>query len=117
MAKGDRSDTVLGLAHVSMKPAVQPKVVVLELRNTARVTTKYAIGPEGLNALLAPALGLACQWADEPDLAIDTLTGPMNALPATAIAFRPVGPTELAVHVSMGKVDLVFLLPLDDAVR
>jgi hypothetical protein len=109
------------LREVKLQPVGDEKTekrVALLLTDTRPKTNGYIVNPEGLNALLTPLLGLATRWADEPDLAIGTLTGPTNALLATNIALvRGRDASECAMRVQLGKVELTFLLPVDKVVH
>jgi hypothetical protein len=115
-----------GLADISILPTAEKDVVALVLTDTSGIETRYAINPDGLGALLQQALGLASKWAEEPDLAIDTLTGPQHPLPGSGMKLLAadriaVWPgrhaTECAVHVFVGKVELTFLMPLDEVIH
>ncbi|MCC7173281.1 MAG: hypothetical protein IT459_22725 [Planctomycetes bacterium] len=107
-----------GLAGIRVYPTGQDHVVVLGLTDTTGKETGFAFGPEGLTQLLMSGIGLASQWADHPDFSIEALPGKTSALPASTIRLeRGRSNTEVALHVHVGKVDLVFLVPLDDAVR
>ncbi len=75
----------------------------------------YTLGPDGLNKLLERLLGLAIRWADKADLEVGTLTGPQHALPAHHIAIeRGRDARECAVRIFVGKVELTFMIPLDE---
>ena len=53
-----------GLARVRVEPALDNENArVLILEDVANNATGYIINPEGLEALLEPALSLASQWA------------------------------------------------------
>lgn len=113
------------LADISIVPTARKDVVALVLTDTSGKDTGYLINPDGLGTLLQQALGLASKWAEEPDLAIDTLTGPQHALPATRMSLLPADriglrrgrhATECAVHVFVGRVELAFLIPLDEVI-
>lgn len=115
-----------GLADIAIVPSGQKDVVALVLTDTSGKQTGYAINPDGLGALLSQALGLASKWAEEPDLAIHTLTSPQHPLPGSGMKFLPadriaVRPgrhaRECAVHVFVGRVELTFLMPLDEVIH
>ena len=103
-----------GLALIRILPTDDDDVVVMVLEDTSGRKTNLAIGPEGLNALLLPAIGLATRWAEKAELWPETLFGPLHALPATEVAFEPGrAPTEAAIRLRVGKVELSFLVSLD----
>lgn len=115
-----------GLADIAIVPTAQKDVMVLVLTDTSGKETRYLINPDGLGVLLQQVLGLASKWAEEPDLAIHTLTGPQHPLPgsgmkllaADRIAVRQGRhATECAVHVFVGRVELTFLMPLDEVIH
>jgi hypothetical protein len=106
--------TARGLAGVQVVPTPEPQTVAFVLADITGTKTGYLINPEGLNALLVPALGLAAQWADAPELQAQTLMGPQSALPAQHISLeRGRNDKECAVRVFVGKIELTFLIPLD----
>jgi hypothetical protein len=78
----------------------------------------YAVNPEGLNALLELVLGLATRWAEKPNLKVGNWSGPQNALPANHIELaRGRSETECAVRLFVGRVELTFLIPVDDVMH
>ena len=106
-----------GLARVSTTLTADGESVALVLSDTDDKSCGYLLGPEGVNALLEPLLGLAGKWADKRDLQIEKLSGQNNALPAHHIAFeRGRTDTESAVRVFIGKMELTFLIPLDSVI-
>lgn len=115
-----------GLADIAIVPTAQKDVVTLVLTDTSGKETRYLINPDGLGVLLQQALGLASKWAEEPDLAIDTLTGPQHPLPGSGMKLLPADriavrrgrhATECVVHVFVGRVELSFLIPLDEVIH
>lgn len=115
-----------GLADITILPTGEKDVVALVLTDISGKETRYAINPDGLGVLLQQALELASKWAEEPDLAIHTLTGPEHPLPGSGIRFLPADriavrrgrhATECAVHVFVGRVELTFLMPLDEVIH
>lgn len=106
-----------GLASVSITLAEDGESVALLLSDTSGKSSGYLLGPEGVNALLEPLLGLAGRWADKRDLEIEKLSGSKNALPAHHISFeRGRTNTETAVRVFVGKMELTFIMPLDSVI-
>jgi hypothetical protein len=103
-----------GLTRVALE-TLNTESVALVLTNANGKNFRTAIGPEGLNALLTPLLKCIGLWGAKPALAVDTLVGPKNSIPAQKISFeRARNSTEAAVRVHLGdKVEMVFLLPLD----
>lgn len=115
-----------GLADIAIVPTAQKDVVALVLTDTSGKKTEYLINPDGLGVLLQRVLGLASKWAEEPDLAIHTLTGPQHPLPGSGIQFLPADriavrrgrhATECVVHIFVGRVELTFLMPLDEVIH
>src|SRR3954466_11591223 len=93
-----------GLKNVRIEPALDDRLArVLILTDTKGTTSGYIINPECVNALLTPLLRLPTNWADEPSLEVEELTGPQHALPAQRIRFaRGRTPQECAVRVGIG---------------
>lgn len=115
-----------GLADIAIVPTGEKDVVALVLTDTSGKQNAYAINPDGLGVLLQQALGIASKWAEEPDLAIHTLTGPQHPLPGSGMKLLPADriavrrgrrATECAVHVFVGRVELTFLMPLDEVIH
>lgn len=105
-----------GLVKIDIR-AVDDDSIALVLTDTAGASSGYVLGPEGLNKLLEPLLGLATKWAEKPDLKVETLTGPQNALPAQRILVEQGrDATECALRIFVGKVELTFLIPLSEVV-
>ncbi|CAG9934321.1 hypothetical protein [Candidatus Nitrotoga arctica] len=106
------------IASVRTYPTDTNNVICLALTDTNGTETEFIINPEGLNALIYPVLGLASKWAKEPDLKVQTWSGPKNALPAQHIELA-IGrtATECALRVFMGEVELTFIIPLDDVLK
>ena len=106
-----------GLARVAFQGDAAKGFVAMVLTDTKQRHFAALVSPESLNILLQPLLGLAARWADRPDLEIETLTGPTQALPGTKIAFeRGRSDKECAVRIFVGKVELTFLFPVDDVI-
>ena len=106
-----------GLAHVRMDfPSADSAVLILT--DTKKKAFATLINPEGLNAILSPLLQCASKWADKPDLAIETLVGPKNALVAKKIVFeKGRDSAECAVRLYLGqKMELTFLIPVDEVI-
>lgn len=104
-----------GLASIQIQPVKDRDSVALVMIDTANHATGYLINPEALNVLLEPLLGLATKWANQPDLKLETLVGPRHALPAQRIAIeRGRNAKECAVRIFIGKVELTFLIPLEE---
>jgi hypothetical protein len=102
-----------GLVKIDIR-ATDDDTVALLLTDTTGVTSGYLVGPEGLNKLLLPLLGLATQWAEKSDLKVESLTGPQSALPAHHISIeRGRDATESALRIFVGKVELTFMIPLE----
>ena len=107
-----------GLAEVRILPTKDEDSAVLVLVDTTKKATGYLINPDGLQALLVPALEFAVKWAKKPDLQLETLVGPRQALPATRLVLeRGRDATECAVRVFVGEVELTFLIPLEEVIR
>ena len=104
-----------GLARVETRPGATDSTAVLILEDTAQTITGYIINPEALNILLARLLSLLPKWADHQDLEPETLVGPQHALSAQRMLLTPGrSAQECAVRVYLGKVELTFLIPLDE---
>lgn len=109
---------VNGLSDVKILPTDDQNSVCLMLSDTSGKESGFLINAEGLNALLVPALGLATQWADKPDLEIDSWSGVKRALPAHHIELaKGRTDTECALRVFVGKIELTFLVPLDTIIH
>jgi hypothetical protein len=104
-----------GLAQVRLDP-LDAQSAVLVLTDTKQKSFGALINPDGLNALLAPLLVCASTWASKPDLKLETLVGPAQALPARRISFeKGRTPAECAVRIYLGhKMEMTFLMPLDE---
>lgn len=107
-----------GLESVQFQPVPGDEdALVLVLTDTKAATSGYLITAEGLGVILGPLLGLAAKWAEKPDLGLENMTGPKNALPATRIVFgKGRNDQEASLRVFVGKMDLSFLIPLDDLI-
>lgn len=107
-----------GLASVQIRPVPGDEdAVALVLTDEKGATSGYLINAEGLGVILAPLLGLAAKWAEKPDLGLENVTGPKNALPATRIILgKGRNDQEASLRVFVGKMDLSFLIPLDDLI-
>lgn len=110
--------TLRPIASVRTYPTDVDNVICLALTDTNGSETEFIINPEGLNALIYPVLGLASKWSKESGLKVESWSGPKNALPAQHIELA-MGrtPTECAVRVFMGDVELTFIIPLDDVLK
>lgn len=107
-----------GLARIAISPTNDHEVVALALSDTAGTATAYLVNPEGLQALLLQAIGLAAQWADKPDLQSEGLFHRDSALPAHAIGILPGrNDREIALCIQVGKIELTFLVPLDAMIK
>lgn len=107
-----------GLASVQFQPVPGDEdAAALVLTDENAATSGYLINAEGLGMILAPLLGLAAKWAEKPSLGLENLTGPKNALPATRIILgKGRNDQEASLRVFVGKMDLSFLIPLDDLI-
>jgi hypothetical protein len=106
-----------GLAKLRIRETSDPDAKAMLLTDTKGKTSGYLINPEALNVILSPLLELASLWADKPSLAVDTLTGPEHALVGQHIAIaKGRHDTECAVRILVGKMELTFLMPLDEVV-
>lgn len=107
-----------GLSGVRVLPTEDTNSVCLMLSDANGKESGFLINADGLNALLLPALGLASQWAESPELRVESWSGPKNALPAQHIELaRGRTDTECALRVFVGKVELTFLVPLDTVIH
>ena len=107
-----------GLARVETRTH-DKDAFVLVLKDTKGKSTGYVLGPEGLNVLLAPLLQYAATWAEKPDLAIETLTGPKHAMLGKRIVLEQGRtPQECAVRIFLSeKMEMTFLMPIDEVVK
>jgi hypothetical protein len=111
----EKSVLAHGLAKIEIRPGADSAVLLLT--NTKGVSHGYILNPEALGAILAEGLRLAATWAEKPDLGLGNLTGRGNALPANRISIvRGRNNKECAVRVFVGKMELTFLIPLDDVI-
>jgi len=105
-----------GLARVEIR-SLKVDTIMLLLTDTKSATVGYLLNPEALGALLGSLLGTAAQWAEKPDLGLSQFAGPRNALRASRIEIeRGRIATESAVRIFAGKLELTFLIPLDDVI-
>jgi hypothetical protein len=106
-----------GLRTIQIRPAGYEDTVAIMLQDVEGETNGYLINPDGLRVVLQPLLSLAGQWSDKPALDAGNLGGEQHALPAQRVEFlRGRTSTEAAVRVSLGRLELNFLVPLDAAV-
>ena len=104
------------IARVQTKPGDSENTAFLILEDTANNITGYAITPESLSVLLGQLLKLMPTWADHQDLKAETLVGPRHALSAQRMILMPGRhAAECAVRLYLGKIELTFLIPLDEA--
>jgi len=108
---------IAGLADFKLAPTDDPNTRVMLAADTVGRRASFLVNPEGLGVVLQQALLSAVAWADEPELDLRTLAGPQHPLSASAIAFDVASETEIAVRLWIGKVEITFLIPLDDAVN
>lgn len=107
-----------GLARLEIRRAEEADVAVLIFTDTEGQSSTYAINPDGLRTILQEGLGLAAQWAERPGLQVETWSGSRSALPAQHISLeRGRDETEVAVRVFVGRLELTFLIPLDDMIH
>jgi hypothetical protein len=118
MSKEEKKKELRPIASVRTYPTDASNVICLALTDTNGVETEFVINPEGLNALMYPVLGLASKWAKEPKLQVKAWSGPKNALPAQQIELATGRtPTECALRVFFGEVELTFILPFDTVLQ
>ena len=84
---------------------------IVETRGQADV---FVVGPEGLSEVLTELNGLMVAWAEMPEAVRQTVSGPVKALPASRVELaRGRDPTELALTIHAGPMQLVYLCPLE----
>src|SRR5262245_15321695 len=113
---------VLGLADFQLLRTPQPDVAIMKTRDTKGKFGAYLVSPDALGVVLQQALLLADEWSDHPDLKPDTVTrdpdGRKNALPASTMKIVPGRhPGECVVELLIGRVELAFFVPLNEAVN
>ena len=113
---------------IKARPLTQVKLTYIESQSAVLILTDdrnkhtgYGISPEGLGVLLEALLPLAATWAESPDLAPETFSGPTSAFQASRISIeKGRTATECAVRVflgPLGKIEMTFMIPLDEVIN
>lgn len=106
------------LAAVDVRAADDSDIIGLILTDTEGVTTEYLVKPKGWATLLIRALEVASQWAEHSESMASHLDEMTSALPAQGIRILPGrDATECAVHIFLERIELTFLIPLDDVIN
>jgi hypothetical protein len=97
-----------------------PQSGILAITDASGVTDEYLLSSESVQMLAPPVLGLlpvlASQYP-EPETSLESLIGTRSALHANRVVIdQGQHAQEAAVRIFLGKVELTFLIPLDELI-
>ena len=107
--------TAHGLAKISFHGDVKDKAVAMALEDNEGQKLALAVTAQTVSALLPPLLSLAKEWSGRDGLNLEKVTGLQNSLPASRIEFaKGRNDKEIAVVLSIGEIELSFILPVEE---
>ena len=105
------------LVDVEVDSVAGTTAIAMKLTNSIGEEHYYVIDPKAVSKLLPKVLDCASHWAKHSDHSADIPSGRYDALPASRLSLER-GRTnkEVALRVLVGKVEIAFLLPLDEVI-